>query len=163
MAYPPLLTGECREFERRFKESFSPGMSFRKAGISLCVVTALLLFAQIVLSPQRKGNRGVKCRDQDQGRGLFEAESVTESPPSIKELDNITPAIYTHAGKRITVWPISFSAPENIWVPVVQVKSADFAQIIPGNLSTYVYTEELEYYEGYRYDVFCDGSLFLPI
>ncbi|OUS41792.1 hypothetical protein BE221DRAFT_142583 [Ostreococcus tauri] len=59
--------------------------------------------------------------------------------------------MYTAAsGQEFTVWPISFSAPETMWVPVVPVKEEDFATIIPGNLSTYVYNDELSYYGGYR-------------
>lgn len=56
----------------------------------------------------------------------------------------------SQVGPNISVWPISFSAPETMWVSVVPVKILDFATLIPGNSSTYTYDEEAAYYEGYR-------------
>ena len=71
--------------------------------------------------------------------------SETSRPVSVE------PAVYSSSdAPDVTVWPISFSAPETTWVPVVPAKSVDFATIIPGNLSTYVYDDETSYYEGYR-------------
>ena len=69
---------------------------------------------------------------------------------AIPELMTVTPATYRFANDVITIWPISFSAPEELWVPVVQYKEEGFAHIIPGNASTYNYKEESAYYEGYR-------------
>ena len=63
----------------------------------------------------------------------------------------VKPAVFSSSNAPdVVVWPISFSAPETTWVPVVPTKNVDFATIIPGNLNTYVYDEELSYYEGYR-------------
>ena len=62
----------------------------------------------------------------------------------------VTPKKYVYGNEEFYVWPISFSAPEEVWVPVVPYKTEGFATIIPGNTSTYVYDDEKSYYEGYR-------------
>lgn len=57
----------------------------------------------------------------------------------------------TYDGLDIIVRPISFSAPEEIWEAVVTYKMQKFAQVIPGNKSTYHFTDEDEYRKSYRY------------
>lgn len=54
-------------------------------------------------------------------------------------------------GSDIIVRPISFSAPEEIWEPVVSYKVLKFGEVIPGNESTYQFTDEAEYRKSYRY------------
>jgi len=61
---------------------------------------------------------------------------------------------YSIGDRVVDVWPISFSAPEDIWVPVVPVKGRAFATIIPGNMATYTFEDETSYYEGYRFVFF---------
>ena len=80
------------------------------------------------------------------------SDPVETDPDDNHHVDDVVlkPAIYHRRGKLITVWPISFSAPEEMWVPVVSQKSRGFAVIIPGNLSTYIYEDEDTYYKGYR-------------
>jgi hypothetical protein len=47
-------------------------------------------------------------------------------------------------------FPICFSISETKIVKEIPVKEKDFAFIIPGDLSTYIYTEEQEYYKDYQ-------------
>ena len=47
--------------------------------------------------------------------------------------------------------PISFSAPEELWQPVVSFKTEGFAPVIPGNASTYIFDDEDAYHKSYRY------------
>ena len=54
-------------------------------------------------------------------------------------------------GSDIIVRPISFSAPQEIWEPVVSYKELKFGEVIPGNKSTYQFTDEVEYRKSYRY------------
>ena len=85
----------------------------------------------------------------------FSDAPVAESDPEHRQAEIVlNPALHRQNGKLITVWPISFSAPEEIWVPVVRPKTRGFATIIPGNLSTYTYEDEDSYYNGYRWVYF---------
>lgn len=52
------------------------------------------------------------------------------------------------------VHPISFSIPESKIVDHVPAKKMLFAHIVPGDVSTYVYSDELSYYDGYRQSIF---------
>jgi len=75
-----------------------------------------------------------------------------KKPPAVA----VEPVVYSSSNSPdVVVWPISFSAPETTWIPVVPAKNVDFATIIPGNLNTYVYDDELSYYEGYRCVLTC--------
>jgi hypothetical protein len=47
-------------------------------------------------------------------------------------------------------FPIQFSIPEKKIVRNIPIKDKDFASIIPGNLQTYIYTTESDYYADYR-------------
>jgi hypothetical protein len=47
-------------------------------------------------------------------------------------------------------FPIQFGIPEVKIVHKIPEKTRDFAYIIPGDLKTYIYTEELDYYRGYQ-------------
>lgn len=46
--------------------------------------------------------------------------------------------------------PIQFSIPESKILAAVPTKDLDFAHIIPGRPSTYIYDDEQSYYEGYQ-------------
>lgn len=70
---------------------------------------------------------------------------------------SVEPRVYHFFHETIRVWPISFSAPEDIWVPVVQYKIRGFGHIIPGNQSTYIYDSEESYYQDYRCVFFFNG------
>jgi hypothetical protein len=50
--------------------------------------------------------------------------------------------------------PIQFAVPEAKIVQDIPEKTRDFASLIPGDLSTYTYQEEEEYYQGYRQSYF---------
>ena len=52
------------------------------------------------------------------------------------------------------VYPISFSIPESKIIDHIPVKTRRFAHIVPGNLSTYIYSDETSYYKGYQESVF---------
>ncbi len=52
------------------------------------------------------------------------------------------------------VYPISFSIPEQKIVSEPPAKTTQFATIIPGNPSTYIYSTEPDYYAGYQEAVF---------
>jgi hypothetical protein len=52
------------------------------------------------------------------------------------------------------IYPISFSIPESKIVDSVPVKTRFLAHIQPGLLHTYIYTNELDYYNGYRTAMF---------
>ncbi len=54
-------------------------------------------------------------------------------------------------GDLIVRRPISFSAPEELWQPVVSYKTHGFAAVIPGNMSTYTFEDEEAYLKSYRY------------
>lgn len=47
-------------------------------------------------------------------------------------------------------YPIAFCVPEEKIVSEIPEKTRDFAHLIPGNLSTYIYTSEEEYYKAYQ-------------
>lgn len=47
-------------------------------------------------------------------------------------------------------YPIQFSIPEEKIVKQIPEKKTDFAFIIPGDLKTYIYQREKEYYKGYQ-------------
>ena len=82
----------------------------------------------------------------------FSEVPFEDSDPEYHHADiTVKPAYHHLQGKVMTVWPISFSAPEEMWVPVVSPKSRGFAAIIPGNISTYIYEDEDSYYDGYRW------------
>jgi hypothetical protein len=51
-------------------------------------------------------------------------------------------------------YPISFSIPEKKIVKDIPIKTRDFAHIIPGNISTYIYSNEDDYYKGYQSSYF---------
>ena len=51
-------------------------------------------------------------------------------------------------------YPIQFSIPENKIVEKIPPKNQDFALLIPGDLSTYIYTSEAEYYKDYQRSYF---------
>ena len=63
---------------------------------------------------------------------------------------NVEPMVYTLDGVDVNVWPISFSAPEELWVPVVQLKTKGFAHVVTGNEATYVFNDEDAYLQDYR-------------
>lgn len=46
--------------------------------------------------------------------------------------------------------PIGFAIPESKIVSTIPEKTRDFAIIIPGDISTYIYKQEEEYYKGYQ-------------
>lgn len=46
--------------------------------------------------------------------------------------------------------PIGFAIPEIKIVPQIPEKTRDFAIIVPGELSTYIYKKEEDYYKGYQ-------------
>lgn len=50
--------------------------------------------------------------------------------------------------------PIGFSMPESKIVSTIPAKDRDFAFIIPGNTSTYIYQEEASYYKDYQRSYF---------
>ena len=78
----------------------------------------------------------------------------------VEESTNVEPRLYRFGDDVIRVWPISFSAPEETWVPVVQYKVKGFANLIPGNVSTYIYHDEDAYFQEYRYATFQDRKYF---
>lgn len=53
-----------------------------------------------------------------------------------------------------TVYPIQFSISETKIVDAIPEKTQDFAYIIPGQLWSYIYSEEKDYYEGYQNSYF---------
>lgn len=53
-----------------------------------------------------------------------------------------------------TVYPIQFSIPEIKCVQKIPAKYRDFAYIVPGDLSTYIYTQEQDYYKDYQQSYF---------
>src|SRR5688572_9949738 len=51
-------------------------------------------------------------------------------------------------------FPIGFAISETKFVSDVPIKDKDFASIIPGDLKTYIYTEESAYYKDYQRSYF---------
>jgi hypothetical protein len=51
-------------------------------------------------------------------------------------------------------FPICFSISENKIVSEIPQKTRDFAYIVPGQLNTYIYTEESDYYQDYQRSFF---------
>ena len=62
--------------------------------------------------------------------------------------------IFTLNSFSIQPHPIGFAISETKMVSAVPAKSKDFAFIIPGNLNTYIYREESEYYKDYQRSYF---------
>lgn len=60
--------------------------------------------------------------------------------------------IQAHKSNR--PYPIGFSISETKMVSKIPDKNKDFAFIIPGNLSTYIYNEEIDYYKDYQRSYF---------
>ena len=52
------------------------------------------------------------------------------------------------------VYPISFSIPESKIVSTLQNKTKLISNLIPGNISTYIYNTEEEYYNEYKSSLF---------
>ncbi len=52
------------------------------------------------------------------------------------------------------IYPIQFSISETKIVEKVPEKTQDFARLIPGDVSTYIYTDETEYYKDYSRSYF---------
>jgi hypothetical protein len=52
------------------------------------------------------------------------------------------------------VKPINFCIPKEMIVATVPEKTQDYATIIPGDKSTYIYTEEIPYFEDYQRSYF---------
>lgn len=48
------------------------------------------------------------------------------------------------------IFPIQFSIPDSKIIEEIPLKTRDFATLIPGQLETYIYDDETEYYNGYR-------------
>jgi len=70
---------------------------------------------------------------------------------------------YLHKGKYykrelmnglLLVKPINFCIPKELIIKKVPLKEKDYATIIPGDKSTYIYTEEKPYYEDYQKSYF---------
>ena len=78
-------------------------------------------------------------------------ESVLDEQESATALDVQVVTIQSNNGDLIVRRPISFSAPEELWQPVVSYKTHGFAAVIPGNTSTYEFDDEDVYRESYRY------------
>lgn len=56
----------------------------------------------------------------------------------------------THRTLESKPFPISFAISETKIVPEIPEKTRDFAFIIPGNLNTYIYDNEQDYYQDYQ-------------
>jgi len=52
------------------------------------------------------------------------------------------------------IYPINFAIPKNLIVDEIQNKEKDYASIIPGDLSTYIYNNQLDYYNDYKKSYF---------
>lgn len=50
----------------------------------------------------------------------------------------------------MNLYPINFTIPEEIIVDQIPQKDKDFSSLIPGNLSTYIYQTQEEYYQEYQ-------------
>jgi hypothetical protein len=59
-----------------------------------------------------------------------------------------------YATVRAVPFPISFSVSEKKIISEIPKKDKDFAQVIPGNLGTYIFTEEHDYYRDYQRSYF---------
>jgi len=61
---------------------------------------------------------------------------------------------FSYISINAKVFPIQFSIPEVKIVNSIPEKDRDFASLIPGNTSTYIYQEEADYYQGYQRSYF---------
>lgn len=52
------------------------------------------------------------------------------------------------------VYPINFSIPEELIVTSCPPKQKDYGKVIPGDVSTYIFTEETTYYKDYQLSYF---------
>jgi len=78
-------------------------------------------------------------------------QSLLDEQESATELDVHVMKIQSNIGDYIVRRPISFSAPEELWQPVVSYKTHGFAAVIPGNASTYEFDDEDAYHKSYKY------------
>jgi glycosyltransferase involved in cell wall biosynthesis len=84
------------------------------------------------------------------------------TPPSLRtQSTDIIKQMYARGPQHSTVkwiipavYPISFSIPESKIVTHIPEKSKKFAHIVPGDVSTYIYSDEASYYEDYQRSVF---------
>lgn len=53
-----------------------------------------------------------------------------------------------------SVYPISYSIPDKKIVPFIPTKTKQFATIIPGDTSTYIFKDEASYYKDYQISMF---------
>lgn len=61
---------------------------------------------------------------------------------------------YIHPDYKNYVNPLNFCIPKELIVKEIPKKEKDYATIIPGDKSTYIYTEEKPYYEDYQKSYF---------
>lgn len=54
----------------------------------------------------------------------------------------------------LEVKPLNFCIPRELIIPEVPVKEKEYATIIPGDLSTYIYDNEVDYYADYQNSIF---------
>ena len=57
-------------------------------------------------------------------------------------------------GLSAKVYPLQFGIPECKMISGIPEKTRDFASLIPGDLSTYIYSDESSYYQGYQCSYF---------
>lgn len=69
---------------------------------------------------------------------------------------HLLPLIFLSAINNVhgTVFPLQFSIPEIKIVSRIPSKDKDFAHIIPGDLKTYIYSNEADYYRDYQRSYF---------
>ncbi len=76
---------------------------------------------------------------------------LPDEQENANELNLHALTVRSDKGDLIVRRPISFSAPEELWQPVVSYKTHGFAAVIPGNMSTYTFEDEEAYLKSYRY------------
>lgn len=71
-----------------------------------------------------------------------------------KEYDNSTDVYYKPISNYIFLYPITFSIPEEKITSIVYKKTKMISNLIPGDISTYIYNNETEYYNEYKQSMF---------
>ena len=88
-------------------------------------------------------------------RSIRDEEKMPEERGISIAVDVEVVTFKSKSGSAIVLRPISLSAPEDLWQPVVSYKTSGFAPSIPGNSSTYAFEDEDAYHESYRYVSTC--------
>lgn len=127
-------------------ECFPPGLTFES-----CCRRTMHSKVLSAIPLQRHRPRGCMppyCQTSCLGPG---AEHYRQPPKWVEKVPWPAPM----ACGDVQVWPLTYGVPRHLVVECLPEKSADFALLHPGDMSTYVFGDDAqEYYRNYRQSIF---------